>query len=524
MEWWLLYWLLLSLVFQNITCRGGNPGGGKGHNGDSDWVSDTQDCLRNFNNILKNGNRSDLDSLETLASVLEETEVNNTTFLSVNRLMAVLHKPKGRFRGLQFYANENEAVSDKAVTNCKVSVQLPRELDVGPNNTIVFCMLTWPEINGTVWGASGVLYESRLVGLSVRGKNISGLKEHVNITVNLNGHGTEEPSCNFFDFSTRAFSTYGCQTDWKPDQNEVTCSCDHLTYFGVLMVGLPSSPSDKDQEVLTYISVIGCSLSLVTLVLTVVLFIKNRKARADISMKVHINLAIALILLNVHFLPNQAVAAMSSDGLCLYMALALHYSLLATFTWMAIEGFHLYLLLVRVFNIYIRKYLLKLSLVGWGFPAVVVSLVVIINEDFYGHFPLDSSKPNSTNICYIGDTTVKMVTTVGVFGLVFLFNVAMLAVTIRRIVGFRQSQEFGPNDRARAKRDFCTLMGVTALLGITWGLVFFSFGHLNTAGLYLFCILNSLQGFFIFLWFLMSLGKTGNQATRTSSETRSSKS
>ena len=84
-------------------------------------------------------------------------------------------------------------------------------------------------------------------------------------------------------------------------------------------------------------------------------------------MKVHINLAVALILLNVHFLPSQAVAAQSSPpGLCLYVALGLHYSLLATFSWMALEGFHLYILLVRVFNIYISKYLLKLSVVGWG--------------------------------------------------------------------------------------------------------------------------------------------------------------
>lgn len=83
-------------------------------------------------------------------------------------------------------------------------------------------------------------------------------------------------------------------------------------------------------------------------------------------MRVHINLTIALILLNVHFLPSHTVATLSSSGICLYAALALHYSLLATFSWMAIEGFHLYLFLVRVFNIYIRKYLLKLSVVGWG--------------------------------------------------------------------------------------------------------------------------------------------------------------
>lgn len=35
-------------------------------------------------------------------------------------------------------------------------------------------------------------------------------------------------------------------------------------------------------------------------------------------------------------------------------------------SWMPLERFHLYLLLVIVFNIYVRRYLLKLSLVEWG--------------------------------------------------------------------------------------------------------------------------------------------------------------
>lgn len=43
--------------------------------------------------------------------------------------------------------------------------------------------------------------------------------------------------------------------------------------------------------------------------------------------------------------------------------------------------------------------------------------------------------------CYIGNTTVKTVTTVGVFGLVFLFDVIMLGVTIRRVVSLHQIKE-----------------------------------------------------------------------------------
>ncbi|XP_035538089.1 adhesion G-protein coupled receptor G5-like [Morone saxatilis] len=518
MTWWLLCWLLLSLVFHNITCQ--NNGKKKCCNNHT--AQNPRCCMEYVDSILtKETGEATIEVMQNLEQTLEEADLSDTTHISVNHLLAVRYKPKGPFQGIKFYASDNEASSDEDVTNSKVRVQLPRELKAGSNNTIVFCMLTWPETNGTIWGSSEKIHESRLVGLSVRGKKISGLQERVNITMNLTSvNVTRTPSCVFFNFSTKKFSDDGCTTQWKPSQNQVTCSCDHLTYFGVLMVSASLSP--EDQNILSYITIIGCSLSLFTLVITVILFITNRKVRADVSMRVHINLAIALILLNVHFLPSQAVAALPSSGLCFYIAIAIHYSLLATLSWMALEGFHLYLLLVKVFNIYIRRYLLKLSLVGWGIPAVIVSIVIIIDKGTYGHATLSDSK--SSRICYITNNTVKMVTTVGMFGFVFIFNMIMLGVTVRRIVSLRQSKEFGQSDHDRAKRDICTLLGVITLLGITWGLVFFSFGYLATAGLYLFCILNSLQGFFIFLWFVMSLRKINNSTTNTGSESRTTNS
>ena len=39
-------------------------------------------------------------------------------------------------------------------------------------------------------------------------------------------------------FDLPEYSSYGCETLWDNSQDHVTCSCDHLTYFGVLMVGL----------------------------------------------------------------------------------------------------------------------------------------------------------------------------------------------------------------------------------------------------------------------------------------------
>lgn len=39
-------------------------------------------------------------------------------------------------------------------------------------------------------------------------------------------------------FALPEYSRDGCLTLWERGQNHITCSCDHLTYFSVLMVGL----------------------------------------------------------------------------------------------------------------------------------------------------------------------------------------------------------------------------------------------------------------------------------------------
>ncbi|KAJ0001930.1 hypothetical protein NQD34_001726 [Periophthalmus magnuspinnatus] len=291
-----------------------------------------------------------------------------------------------------------------------------------------------------------------------------------------------------------AFHSDGCLTQRKPKQSHIICSCNHLTFFGVLME--VTQVSAADQKNLTYITFVGCSISLCALLVAVLLFITNRRVRSDVSMKVHVNLAIALLLLNIHFLPNTAAGiwefSWSSPWLCFYLAIGLHFSLLASFCWMAVEGFHLYLLMVKIFNIYIKKYLLKVSVVGWGVPVVVVAILVSINTDFYGTVTVDKS--NSTQMCFIRNDVMKTVTIMGLFCVVFLFNLSLLMVTVRNIVRMRKSKRFGPNHCNQAKKDICTLLGVIALLGTTWGLIFFSYGKLTTIGLYAFSILNPLQG------------------------------
>lgn len=78
------------------------------------------------------------------------------------------------------------------------------------------------------------------------------------------------------------------------------------------------------------------------------------------------NLLLAVFLLDVSFLLSEPVALVGSEAGCCASALFLHFSLLACLTWMGLEGYNLYRLVVEVFGTYVPGYLLKLSIVGWG--------------------------------------------------------------------------------------------------------------------------------------------------------------
>lgn len=91
-----------------------------------------------------------------------------------------------------------------------------------------------------------------------------------------------------------------------------------------------------------------------------------RKLRRDYPSKILMNLSTALLFLNLIFLLDGWIASFDIDGLCIAVAALLHFFLLATFTWMGLEAVHMYIALVKVFNTYIRRYILKFCIIGWG--------------------------------------------------------------------------------------------------------------------------------------------------------------
>ncbi|NXI76703.1 AGRG1 protein, partial [Rhipidura dahli] len=310
------------------------------------------------------------------------------------------------------------------------------------------------------------------------------------------------PLCVFWQEDTSASSgswdSYGCTTVTGSSQTE--CRCNHLTYFAVLMVSSPDiTPSHRNY--LSIITYAGCLISALASICTIFFLYFRSKQRDQItSMHIHMNLLVAIFLLDITFLISEHLAASGSEAVCRAGGLFLHFTLLSCLTWMGIEGYNLYRLVIEVFNAYHDHFLLKLCLVGWGFPFCCVMLIFLASWTNYGPFSIpiyesiDGRFINAT-ICWITSPLIHNTVNLGFFSLVFLFNSVMLGAMVREIL--RQ------NKKGHKLKHVLALFGLSILLGIPWALIFFSFtsGVFCLVSLYIFTIINSLQGFLIFLWY-----------------------
>ncbi|NXP81149.1 AGRG5 protein, partial [Ramphastos sulfuratus] len=340
--------------------------------------------------------------------------------------------------------------------------------------------------------------DNTVLGAFLQSGHVAGLSRPVEIKF---GHDLVLPPSNDVSLagvgSTGSWSREGCKTTHS--EGTVTCHCDHLTYFAVLL--LPEGTLSPTQLVsLTYISTIGCSLSAAATLCTLLLCCFSsspccphscRQGPRDSTTRIHLNLLAVLLLLNCSFLLSTLLPT-SAEGLCQVIAALLHASLLCTLAWMAAEAFHLLLLLVKVYNVYIQRYLLKLCLFAWGLPTLAVVTVFVFKRDVYGHHTISTSGNYSIATivfsarCWI-TTLPAHYATLCYAGLILLFNMLVLGRVL--MIVWRIQQQKG-----QARKDWVTVLGLTCLLGITWGLAFFSFGIFLVPQIYLFTVLNSLQG------------------------------
>ncbi|XP_019382615.1 PREDICTED: adhesion G-protein coupled receptor G6 isoform X1 [Gavialis gangeticus] len=477
--------------------------------------------LTSSDSVLAASSSEALKTIDALALKIQFTGPS-MSISTQNLALGVSSMNSTSFRGSSFSVGSQNNASDfqidfdKHQSNALASIFLPssllRNLSQDELEAVSRAQFTFFNKNGLFQDVeSHANLTSFVVACSIGNITIRDLQEKVTLTIkHTKIQENPSPICVFWDMNKNngqgGWNATGCIAQ-KSNENETVCLCNHLTHFGVLMdlQGTASKIDSQNTKVLTFITYIGCGISAIFSAATLLTYIAFEKLRRDYPSKILMNLSTALLFLNLSFLLDGWIASFNIDGLCIAIAALLHFFLLATFTWMGLEAVHMYIALVKVFNTYIRRYILKFCIIGWGLPALVVAIVLastntsagrIYGKQLYGR---DAKGQGGDDFCWIKDGTVFYVTCAGYFGIMFLMNIAMFIVVMVQICG-RNGKRTNRTLREEILRNLRSVISLTFLLGMTWGFAFFAWGPLNLPFMYLFSIFNSLQGLFIFIF------------------------
>ncbi|XP_044851163.1 adhesion G protein-coupled receptor E3-like [Mauremys mutica] len=283
-------------------------------------------------------------------------------------------------------------------------------------------------------------------------------------------------------------------SSWSPDgctavhtnSTHTTCSCDHLSSFAVLM----AATTVTDSSPLTLITYVGLTLSLLCLFLAILTFLLCCSIR-NVSTSLHLQLCLCLFLADLLFLTQ--VTRILTQVACAVIAGLLHYLFLACFSWMFLEGLHLFLTVrnLKVVNYtsasrFKRRFMYPF---GYGFPALVVAISAAVNPGGYG---------TSTH-CWLSLDRGFRWSFLGPVCAIILINITFFVLTLW-ILRNRLSSLNADVSTVRDHR-LLTFKAIAQLfiLGCSWSLGLLQVGPAATVMEYLFTIVNSLQGAFIFL-------------------------
>ncbi|KAM9316751.1 adhesion G-protein coupled receptor G6 [Gastrophryne carolinensis] len=497
---------------------------------DADINSDLGSTVVNvFSNILNSSDnalaKSSSDALKTIETLALKIQFSGSSISIVSRnlCLGVSKVNATSYNGSTFSVQTNNSDLEIDLTknqeNPLASVVLPSSILTDLSHSDFY---TVSRAQFTFFSKAGLFQDSKLnsvhkklnsyvVACSIGNVSIKNLVDPVKITVRHRSNQDHlNPTCVFWDTAKNSghggWSQDGCSVLLDESNiNETVCLCNHLTHFGVLMdiSGTAASIDKENTKILTFITYIGCGISAICTAATLLTYIAFEKIRRDYPSKILMNLSTALLFLNLFFLLDSWLASFEIRELCITVAALLHFFLLATFTWMGLEAIHMYIALVKVFNTYIRRYILKFCIIGWGIPAIVVAIVlasthknIAYGNIFYGK---DTDGNGGDPFCWINNTTVFYVTCVAYFGIMFLMNVAMFIVVMVQICG-RNGKRTNRSIREEVLRNMRSVVSLTFLLGMTWGFAFFAWGAATIAFQYLFTLFNSLQGLFIFVF------------------------
>uniref|UniRef100_A0AAY4AZP4 Uncharacterized protein n=1 Tax=Denticeps clupeoides TaxID=299321 RepID=A0AAY4AZP4_9TELE len=167
---------------------------------------------------------------------------------------------------------------------------------------------------------------------------------NISLTFDLINDNFTSPQCVFWNFNlfgVGGWDTSGCRPKYKSN-GTVTCECNHLTSFSILMS--PYVPEDE-AKVLDFITYIGVGISMGSLVacLIIEILVWKSMTRTPTSYIHHVsvvNIAVCLLIADVWFIVGAAETARKHENpdACNAAVFFMHLFYLALFFWMLVSA------------------------------------------------------------------------------------------------------------------------------------------------------------------------------------------
>ncbi|XP_071952887.1 adhesion G protein-coupled receptor L3-like [Antedon mediterranea] len=284
------------------------------------------------------------------------------------------------------------------------------------------------------------------------------------------------------------WSSKGCKMDAGN-----TCSCNHTTSYAVLMRTTRQVPhSDSHQLALGWISRVTIGLSLLGLILTLITYCCFRKLRNSDRSWIHCNLVSNLMILQSLFL--FGIESTDHKYLCMIVAIGLHLTALNAFMWMLAEAVYIAFKVLRTTPCVYNK-MLYYIIICYIVPVVAVAVSLLTTYNSY----------RDPYFCWINSENGLRWTFVGSVSFIELINCLILAKIIKCIYTRSRTNrsQTETEDYSAIKKSLKGLVILLPLFGVTWLVGPFMIGSSSLWLEYIFCIINGLQGCFIFCAYVL---------------------
>lgn len=365
---------------------------------------------------------------------------------------------------------------------------------------------------------------SRIVGVSIP-EYMSNLEYPVPLVFKQINH-TGHSDCGYWDFQPK--QSNNILGSWKKQgcfivktMNDTTvCECYHLTHFGQLL-SIPNnannsgSLSGNHTTALNIITLVGSFLSLLGIIgiwITALVF-SNWRKKAGTKVLLQLSTAIALplvfiLIFNLDYsiftqVNGMYVIAKHKTVECIILGSMLHFSILASFMWMLITAILQFVRYVRVLGVNRpSRFMCKFTLIGWGIPSIPVILTLAFDAENY------IPRPSIVRtICYpTGYYSIAGV----VFPICIILCVNVtLFILVLYAISRGSDQKMKSTDMDLVSAQLRVSIFLFFLLGLTWLFGIFSFSN-HLLWSYLFCLTSTLQGFVLFIYFVICDPNTRN--------------